>query len=94
MDSQKFHTVNDYYNMGVEQYYLKCYQGAVDNFTLAIDLAPDDSDIYFSRGLAKLLLHQNKEALVDFVKAMEYGEIIPQKYLDECGWMNRPPMES
>ena len=87
LELQTLHNADEYYNMGVEQYYHKRYQGAIDNFTRAIELVPNDSDMFFSRGLAKLLLHQNKEALDDFLKAMELGEIIPTKYLDECGWV-------
>jgi len=84
MESQMIRQADDYYNMGVEKYFYKCYQGAVEDFSMAIKLDPDDSDIYFSRAVANLVLNQKHEALMDLLKAIELGENVPQKLIDEC----------
>ena len=84
MDTQMIRSADDYYNMGVEKYFYKRYQGAVEDFSMAIKLVPDDSDIYFSRGVAKLVFNQKRAALTDLLKAIELGEVVPQKLIDEC----------
>ena len=84
MGSQMIRGADDYYNMGVEKYFYKWYHCAVEDFSMAIKLNPDDSDIYFSRGVVNLVLNQKHEALVDFIKAKDLGEIVPQEFLDEC----------
>jgi len=84
MGSQMIRGADDYYNMGVEKYFYKCYQGAVEDFSMAIKLEPNDSDIYFSRGVTNLNLNQKPEALMDLLKAIELGENVPQKLIDEC----------
>ena len=84
MESQMIRGADDYYNMGVEKYFYKCYQGAVEDFSMAIKLVPDDSDIYFCRGVANLVLHQRHEAHADLLKAKDLGEIVPRQLIDEC----------
>jgi len=84
MESQMLHGADDYYNMGVVKYFYKCYHEAVEYFSMAIKLEPNDADIYFSRGVTNLNLNQKHEALMDLLKAIELGENVPQKLIDEC----------
>lgn len=56
---------------GVELFSQGQHDEAIENFTLAIQLAPDNVDAYFYRGNAYFLRGQNAEALADFQKYLE-----------------------
>ena len=46
------------------------YGKAVEAFTGAIDLSPDDADLYFHRGNASVALGRLDEAVADFTDAV------------------------
>ena len=50
---------------------LKDYNGAISDFTKAIELNPDDADAYYNRGLAKSNLEDYYGAISDYNKAIE-----------------------
>ena len=53
---------------------LKEFKGAIDDFTKAIEIDPNDDSSYKCRGLSKKILKDFKGALDDFNKAIEIGK--------------------
>lgn len=53
------------------KYYSKDYIGAISDLTKAIELRPDNSDLYYNRGNAKWLLKDYFGGLMDMEKAIE-----------------------
>ncbi len=51
--------------------YMKDYSGAIRDFTTAIELNPNDADVFLERGNAKSYLKEYKSAIEDFNKAIE-----------------------
>ncbi len=60
-----------YYNRGCAKDELKDYTGAIDDYTKAIELGPNNESEYLNRGLAKYELHFFQEAIKDYDKAIE-----------------------
>jgi tetratricopeptide (TPR) repeat protein len=61
------------------------YSGAEQDFTLAIELDPENDSFYFSRGLARLRLKKKSEACADFRKSAGMGnEDAKHALRDEC----------
>ncbi|MEK6783296.1 MAG: tetratricopeptide repeat protein [Bacteroidota bacterium] len=58
---------------GLAKSALQDYRGAIEDFNKAIELNPDDSKPYFSRGLAKLKIGQKDSGCLDFSKSGELG---------------------
>lgn len=69
-------------NEKAEKYYLngkKCFdnedfEGAVDYFTKAIELMPNDKTIYENRGIAYFYIENYLKAIEDYTTAIELGE--------------------
>jgi Flp pilus assembly protein TadD len=66
--------------------------GAIDEFTMAIQLKPNFAKAYYQRGIAYLKYFRKskprsrvyqEKARMDFMKAKELGMIVEQNYLDE-----------
>ena len=55
-----------YLNQGVEKYEAKNYQGAIDDFTKAVELRSRDAFSYRNRGNAKHKLKDYQGAIADF----------------------------
>ena len=49
---------------------LEQYEEAIEDFTQAITIKPDDAKVYFERGKAKVSLKQYEEAIEDFTQAI------------------------
>lgn len=68
----------EYLDQGNARIAQKDYKGAIDKFTMAIRINPNDADAYVFRGQAKYLLMEYKDAISDFNKAIdiqsEYAE--------------------
>jgi len=60
-----------YFKSGNTKYHNKDYNGAIADYTNAIEHKPDYFDAYFDRGLAKDNLKKYKEAIDDYTKAIE-----------------------
>jgi Flp pilus assembly protein TadD len=82
-----------YDQRGVAKHHLKDYEGAIDDFSRAIELNPNDAKAYNERGITYLTFNRKsrirtevlkRKARADFMKAMELGFKVDQKYLDEC----------
>ena len=51
--------------------YLKDYNGAIIDFTKAIDLDPNYAAVYYNRGVTKGVLEDYNGAIADYTKAIE-----------------------
>ena len=60
-----------YFFRGNTKYRLKQYQGAIDDYTKAIEFNPQDSFVFYNRGGAKDALGNPQEAIDDYTKALE-----------------------
>ena len=72
------------YSSGLAKSQLKDYQGAIVDYTKAIELMPEFAKAYYIRGATCLLIGQKTNAQSDFTRAIELGLRIPQKIVDEC----------
>lgn len=63
----------DFVNSGNAKYRRGDLDGALADFTKAIDLKSNDADAYYSRALAKRPKGDHEGALADFRKAGELG---------------------
>ncbi|MEO0536487.1 MAG: tetratricopeptide repeat protein, partial [Cyanobacteria bacterium P01_A01_bin.123] len=64
-------TAQEYYEDGNAKRDSENYQGAIDDYTKAIELNPDYADAYNNRGIAKRALGDNQDAIDDYTKAIE-----------------------
>ena len=64
-------TARDYYNTGLEKYYLEDYRGAISDYNKAIQLNPDYSDAYYNRGVAKFKLQDYSGVIADYNKLIK-----------------------
>lgn len=61
----------DYFNNGLTKFDAKDYQGAITDFTQAIELNINDATYYNNRGSAKSNLKDYQSAITDFIQAIE-----------------------
>jgi tetratricopeptide (TPR) repeat protein len=59
------------YNRGVDKSDLGDKQGAIDDYTLAINLNPNDDKAYNNRGIAKSDLGDDRGAIDDYTLAID-----------------------
>lgn len=52
---------------------LSDFQGASDDFSMAIKLDPNNSEPYYNKGIAEILLGQNQKGCEDLKKAKALG---------------------
>jgi tetratricopeptide (TPR) repeat protein len=64
-------TAEGHFNNGLAKYHLTDYYGAIEDFTKAIKVNPNDADTYYNRGVAKSSLGDIKGAIADFTKAIK-----------------------
>ena len=64
-------TAEDWIESGKDKYYNNDYQGAIADFTKAIEINSRSEVAYAYRGDMKKLLNKYSEALIDFNKAIE-----------------------
>jgi len=62
---------SQYIESGDKKYDSKDYQGAIDDYTKAIDINPNDSLAFGKRGWAKDIQGYNHEAIDDYSRAIE-----------------------
>ncbi|MDR2592497.1 MAG: tetratricopeptide repeat protein [Chitinispirillales bacterium] len=77
-----------YFTSGNAKFTLSDYQGAIDDYSKAIEIDPQDAGVYFNRGIAKSELSDYKGAIEDYSKAIE---IDPQ---DAEAYVNRGAAKS
>jgi len=76
-------SADTYYNKGNAKSRSGDYQGAIDDYSKAIEINPQDADAYYNRGIAKRESGDNQGAIADYGKAIE---INPQ---DAIAYANR-----
>jgi tetratricopeptide (TPR) repeat protein len=72
---------------GYDYYKQKDYNNAIASYSEAIQLDPNNSQLYFNRGIAFRELRQYQEALQDFRKAVELDPTDTGAY-DNLGWIH------
>jgi Flp pilus assembly protein TadD len=91
--SQTQKSASVWFQDGKEKASNKDYYGAVEDFTMAIEIKPDYAKAYYHRGIAYLKYNRKsktrsnvflQKSRADFMKAKELGLVVEQKYLDEC----------
>lgn len=71
-------TEYEYYRSGYDKIHItKDFQGAIEDYSHAIELNPTDAGYYVDRGYAFRLLNQNENAFKDWSKAIELD---PEEY--------------
>lgn len=60
---------------------LRDHQGAITDYTRAIELNPNFSYAYCGRGLSKIVLNQKNSACFDFSKAGELGDVTAYEWI-------------
>ena len=73
-----------YYNQGVDKYNAGNYQGAIDDYTKAIDVDPQNAYAYYNRGKAKYDLLDYQGAIADYTKAIEINPQHAVAYDNRC----------
>lgn len=63
--------VGTYRSRGDAKHKLKDYYGAIEDYTMAINLYPNSSTLFFRRGLSEDSLHDYNRAISDYTKAIE-----------------------
>ncbi len=58
------------------------YQGAISDYTKAIELDPRDAKKYFHRGMAKKLSEDYQGAIIDYTKAIEVDPKVSEFYFE------------
>jgi len=72
-----------YYNRGISRAASGDLKGAIADYSERIDFVPRDASAYAKRGLARLMLHQEREAKKDFNTCLKLdARLKPQ--LDEA----------
>lgn len=80
-----------YKKLSTKGYFYYCYKGtfkiklgdnkgAIEDFTKAIELNPNDAEAYGNRGIAKVNLRDNIGAIKDFTKAIELNPNAKEAY--------------
>ena len=64
-------TFQAYKDLGQYAFENKQYQDAIDNFTEAIVINPNDAEVYYNRGIAYVSKEENDNAFKDLNKAIE-----------------------
>ena len=76
-----------YFDQGVEKYEAGNYQGALADFTKALEINPQNASTYASRGIARELVNDLKGACDDWKKAADFGQTQPAEWVKkQCQW--------
>ena len=74
-------TADDWSESAFKKYNAGNYQGAVADYTKAIEINPSDADWYSFRGFAKSQLEDYKGAIDDYTKAIEIDPLDQYFYI-------------
>ncbi len=64
-------TMNDYYQQGLAKAQAKDYQGAIEDFELALIANPAAAEVYYRRGLVYFDLGDNLNAISDYTRSID-----------------------
>jgi tetratricopeptide (TPR) repeat protein len=73
-----------YNNRAAVEYSIEDYEGALADYTRAIELEPDDAGAHYYRGLTFLMLGKKDDARACFKKAIALGYRVPPGALNRC----------
>ena len=73
-----------YYNRGVSKDKLKDYNGAISDYTKAIELEPNDASAHYNRGISKYYTNDLKGACEDARKSGSLGKPFPKMIEAAC----------
>ncbi|MGB7377426.1 MAG: trypsin-like peptidase domain-containing protein [Rivularia sp. (in: cyanobacteria)] len=76
-------TAEDFYLKGVDNAQKGDYQGAIFQFTQAINNNPNYAEAYYNRGNARLVLENNQQAINDFEQATKINPNYIDAYLSK-----------
>src|SRR5689334_15031791 len=68
------------YNRGVDKLDTGDYQGAIADFTQALQLNPNDADTYYNRGYAQHTLGDYDKAITDYSEAIRLNPNFTQAF--------------
>ena len=74
-----------YFNQGSVNYHESNYQEAIENYTQAIKLDPNNAYAYFNRGVAKAKLKGYPEAIKDYTEAIRLDPNSAEAYYNRGG---------
>ena len=83
-EGRTMNNATDWFKRATAKHKSKDYQGAIADYTKAIELNPDYAQAYNKRGFAYLMLGSKSKARADFKRAIELGYCVPQEALDAC----------
>ena len=89
-------SADDYVDRGVAKYRLRDYQGAIADYSKAIEINPQYADAYNNRGIAKyMILGDYQGACADYKKAVSLGHQSTAQYLnsEDGAWCRNLPTE-
>lgn len=72
----------DYFNRGVVKNQASNFKGAIDDFTMAIELSPNSYEAYYNRGVAKAQLLNYESSINDFTKTISLRPLFMDAYLN------------
>ena len=75
-------SADDYLKRGNAKSDLKDYQGAIADYSKAIEINPKDAAAYNNRGVANRKLGDNRAAIADYNKALEIDSQLAVAYLN------------
>lgn len=64
-------TLEEYFNIGLEKAKAKDYDGAIADYTKAIELNPNNANTFINRAIGKVGLKDYDGAIADYTKAIE-----------------------
>ena len=73
-----------YFNQGVEKYEAGNYQGAIVDYTKAIEINPQYAGVYSNRGVANLILEDYQGAIDDYTKPLTINPANINFYSKPC----------
>ena len=77
---QSVKTAQDWYKQAFKKENGKDYQGAIEDYTKAIELKPDFAEAYINRGISRRNLSDYKGAIEDYTKAIELRPDFAEAY--------------
>jgi tetratricopeptide (TPR) repeat protein len=72
-----------YDNRGLAKSEIEDYNGAIEDYTVSIELFPNDPEPYYYRGMAKINLGNNYDGCLDLNRASQLGSSNAGKAIKE-----------